>query len=350
VASSTQQVAARGTGTSPGDTTAVAVGASAATVDIGQSFTITATVTDTTTGHSSTVPTGGVTFTDTVGSTATSLNGGSAVTLSSGVATLTGVGLSVSGAHTITANYEGVSGSFLSSDSTGTVYVRAVPTVAVASSANPALLTSSVTFTGTVSADSGTPTGSVAFYDGTTLLGSGTLASGTATFATSSLNKGTHSITAAYAGDTQFTMLSSSAVSQIVSDYNLAIASGGNDSATVTAGGIATYSLTISPSVGTTFPATATLTATGAPTGSVVTITPSTLAAGAGATPVTVTIHVPASAAALHLSTIGVGLAPILAGVFLLPLGRFRRRLGSRCLMGCALFLVLPAAGFLLGC
>ena len=351
IASSTQQVSVSGTGLTPGDATAVAVAASASTVDIGESFTITATVTDTTSGHTSTVPTGDVTFTDTVGSTVVSLNGGSAVVLSNGVATLTGVSLSASGSHTLTANYVGVNGSFLASSNTGSIYVRAVPAVALASSVNPALLSNSVTFTATVSSASGTPGGSVDFYDGTTLLGSGTLASGTASYATSSLTVGTHSVTAAYGGDTQFSTLTSSAVSQVVSDFTIAVASGGSSSATVAAGGTATYSLTITPSAGTTFPAVATLTATGAPTGSVLTITPSTLAAGDGATNVTVAIQVPATASRRSASSVGLALSPIMAGILLLPWGgKIRLRLGSRRRIACGLLLALVAASAWIGC
>ena len=349
VASNTQQVSVSGTGLTAGDSTAVAVTSSAATLDIGQSFTITATVTDTAAGHVSTVPTGGVTFIETVGATATSLNGGAAVTLSGGVATLTGVTLSASGSHTVTANYAGVSGSFLASSSSGSVYVRGVPSVSLTSSANPVLASNSVTLSATVSSVSGTPTGAVDFYDGTTLLGSGTLASGTATYVTSSLSIGTHSLTAAYGGDAQFSTLTSSTVSQVVSDFTLAIASGGSSSATAAPGGLATYSLTISPSAGTTFPAAATLTATGAPVGSVVSITPSTLSAGAGATNIAVAIQVPASSR--WVAAMGLGLAPIIAGMFLLPWGgRIRRRLGGHGLLACGLFLVLVAAGALLGC
>jgi hypothetical protein len=352
VASSTEQVSVTGTGLTPGDTTAVAVATSVATVDLGQSFTITATVTDTAAGHSSTIPTGGVTFTDTVGSTAVSLNGGNAVTLTGGVATLTGVTLSVSGSHTLTANYAGVSGSFLASSNTRSVYLRRVPTIALASSANPALVSNTVTFTATVSSGSGTLGGSVNFYDGTTLLGSGTLASGTASYATSSLTVGTHSVTAAYGGDTQFSTLTSSAVSQVVSDFAIAVATGATSSATVAAGGTATYSLRISPSAGTIFPAAEKLTATGAPAGSVVSITPSTLAAGDGATNVTVAIQVPARAAAIQWPALsGPGLAPIMAGILLLPWGgRIRRRLGGRTLMSCGLLLAIVTTGALLGC
>jgi hypothetical protein len=166
-----------------------------------------------------------------------------------------------------------------------------------------------------------------------------------------SLTKGTHSITAAYGGDSHFSTATSSAVSQVVSDFTLAVASSSSASATVAAGGTATYSLTISPSAGTTFPATATLTATGAPTGSIVTITPSTLPAGGSAANVTITIQVPASAAALRMaSVIGSGMAPMLAGILLLPLGAVRRRSGGRAFIVSGGLFVLLTLGALIGC
>jgi len=80
-------------------------------------------VTDTTSGHSSTIPTGSVTFMDTVGSTSVSLNGGAPVSISAGQSVLTGVTLSGAGVHTITANYAGVSGAFLASSNTTTLTV-----------------------------------------------------------------------------------------------------------------------------------------------------------------------------------------------------------------------------------
>jgi hypothetical protein len=54
------------------------------------------------------------------------------------------------------------------------------------------------------SSTSGTPTGTVTFLDGATALGVGTLnSSAVATFSTSTLTVGTHSITAAYGGDSK---------------------------------------------------------------------------------------------------------------------------------------------------
>jgi Bacterial Ig-like domain (group 3) len=76
-----------------------------------------------------------------------------------------------------------------------------------------------VTFTATVTPSSAiTPTGTVTFMDGATTLGTGTLnVSRLASFPTSSLDVGSHSITAVYGGDSNFTGSTSQAVIQTVS-------------------------------------------------------------------------------------------------------------------------------------
>jgi hypothetical protein len=63
---------------------------------------------------------------------------------------------------------------------------------------------------------SGTVTGTVAFYDGTTLLKTVTPSKGAAKFTTKTLTSGTHSITATYNGSTDFTGSSSAPVTQTV--------------------------------------------------------------------------------------------------------------------------------------
>ena len=83
------------------------------------------------------------------------------------------------------------------------------------STPNPSGVGMSVTFTATVTSTAGVPTGSVSFADGTTPLGSGTLTGGVATFPTSSLTMGTHTITATYAGTTEF-LGSSATLTQVV--------------------------------------------------------------------------------------------------------------------------------------
>jgi hypothetical protein len=86
--------------------------------------------------------------------------------------------------------------------------LQAATTAVVASSANPALPGTSVTFTATLNAvapGSGTPTGAVQFsVDGSPVGTPASLSGGVAQFVTSSLSHGAHSVTAAYTGDTNF--------------------------------------------------------------------------------------------------------------------------------------------------
>ena len=73
-------------------------------------------------------------------------------------------------------------------------------TTKVVSSLNPSTYGDLVTFTATVTSGSGTPTGTVAFLDGATSLGSNPLNGGVASISTSFLTAGTHTITAKYGG------------------------------------------------------------------------------------------------------------------------------------------------------
>src|SRR6185369_10745821 len=155
----------------------------------GASVTLTATVTSGTTGT--------VTFLE----GATTLGTG---TISNGIATLTTSSLT-GGPHTITAQYSGDSNYNGSTSTALTQTVNpATSTVALVSSLNPSTFGASVTFTATV-----TPgvTGTVTFLDGATSLGTGTIGSvvpGEAALTISSLAGGTHSITAQYGGDSNY--------------------------------------------------------------------------------------------------------------------------------------------------
>jgi Bacterial Ig-like domain (group 3) len=79
-----------------------------------------------------------------------------------------------------------------------------------------------------VSPGSGTPTGTVTFEDGSTVLGTANISAGTASFTTSSLSVGTHSIKAVYGGDTNF-MASASAVLIQVVDLSSNVVVGGTN-------------------------------------------------------------------------------------------------------------------------
>ena len=177
---------------------------------IGSAVTFTATV-----SGSGGTPSGNVTFLDGSTSLGTgTLNG-------SGVATFSTTGLSPAGSpHSITAVYGG-NISFVGSTSSALSQIILSPsTTAIASSQNPALVGSSVTFTATVSGGGGTPTGTVSFFDGSTNLGAGTLSgSDVATFSTSGLSLGgsPHSITAGYSGDSVFAGSTSGVLSEFIS-------------------------------------------------------------------------------------------------------------------------------------
>jgi hypothetical protein len=236
----------------------------------------------------------------------------------------------------VNSNYAG--------SSTGTLVISQVTTVArVASSSNPALAQSPVTFTATVSSPLGTPTGTVSFLDGTTVLGQGTLSDGVATLTTSSLAAGAHSITAFYSGDTNFVSATSGTLTQSVLDFSLTPVSGSGTvpSQTVVPGGTATYPLAIIPTAGTIFPAPVTLTVTGLPEGATGTITPATWTqlistswSFPANTPIvnpTLTIQLPSVTAHLdHEDSPNRKLPLLLWAILLLPFAGKLRRAGKR--------------------
>jgi len=279
-------------------------------------------------------------------------------TVAQGVAAYTTSSLTV-GAHSITAVYSGdaIFVSVTSSAVAETVN-KATPTVSLVSSVNPVLVTNAVTFTATVSSTAGTPSGSVAFYDGATLLGPAVgLAHGAAAYATSSLAMGVHSITAVYTGDATFVSVTSSAVAQTLEDFT--VSAGSSPTETVAPGGTATYTLALGPSGGTTFPSAVTLTISGLPAGATATLNPQTLPAGSDLTNVELSIQLPAAMAALKLirpiTPLGRGLAlAMMGGIFLLPLGsrlggKMRCSAGRAGKLGCLLLLGLAATCATLG-
>src|SRR5439155_6325615 len=97
----------------------------------------------------------------------------------------------------------------------------------VTSSANPSVFGQSVPFTATVAAvppGAGTPSGTVTFTIDGTPQTPAALTSGTATLSTSSLSVGTHTVTAAYNGDSNFNTSNSTAapLTQTVNKANSA--------------------------------------------------------------------------------------------------------------------------------
>jgi len=89
-------------------------------------------------------------------------------------------------------------------------------TTTLAALPNPSVYGQAVTFAAAVSASSGKPQGTVIFYNGSTQLGSATLANGSASFSYSLLAAGSYPITAAYQGSTSFSPSTSAPLNQVV--------------------------------------------------------------------------------------------------------------------------------------
>ena len=151
---------------------------------VGETVTLTATVTGA-------APTGSVTFEDSGATLDT-------VELTDGVATLEVSSLSV-GDHALTATYAGDGGNDGSVGELTQTVEAVTSTTALTSSVNPSTSGESVTLTATVTGAG--PTGSVTFADDGSPLDTVSLSSGVATLAVSSLSVGSHALTATYSGD-----------------------------------------------------------------------------------------------------------------------------------------------------
>ena len=137
--------------------------------------------------------------------------------LVAGTASLVTNGLTA-GNHSITATYSG-DPSFAASSATTALTVRpssTSSTTTLTSTRNPANIGQSVTFRATVAAPSGSISGTVDFYDGSVLLGSGVISAGVAQFTTTSLPSGGHAIAARYRGNASLPPSVSVALAQTV--------------------------------------------------------------------------------------------------------------------------------------
>jgi len=127
------------------------------------------------------------------------------------------------GLNNITATYSGDAAKYIAgSMGTLTQDVLAATSTAVVSSLNPSTYGLAVTFTATV-ASGGSPVtaGTVNFYDGATLLGTGSLGkagvpAGTTSFTTASLTAASHTITADYQANTNYGASNSAPLTQVV--------------------------------------------------------------------------------------------------------------------------------------
>jgi hypothetical protein len=136
-------------------------------------------------------------------------------TLGGGTATISTTKLLV-GTFTITATYSGDTQVAASSGTATQTVNQATTTTAVSSSVNPSKAGQKVKFTATVTSPTTIPMGTVTFMDGSTVLGTGTLAGGKAVYSTLTLSTGSHNITVVYAGTANITGSTSPALVQTV--------------------------------------------------------------------------------------------------------------------------------------
>jgi len=283
-----------------------------------------------------------------------------------GVAVLTTSNLAI-GSHTITASYGG-NGSYDVATSAPLVQVIGkIPTaITLSQSALTQLLHNTVTFAATVTAAIPTPTGTVTFLEGTTVLGTtaldtnGTVValakSGGAAYATSGLTTGSHQIVAVYSGDASFAASTSAPVTYIVQDFTNTV--NGASSQNVFPGGKISYKFDLAPLGATTFLSDLNLVVAGLPPGTTYTFTPTTIAAGSGTTSVVLDITTSSSLNAENrsrkgdrMSQRGLSIALGMLGLFGLGVVRKHRNRMPRMLVVFLLLLgsLLPIAG-LSGC
>jgi hypothetical protein len=192
----------------PTRTSATTLIQSLSNTSYGQTVTFTARVSDT--GSSGTItPTGTVVFT--YGPSNTVLGTAALAEVSNGLAraVLATTTLPV-GVHEVRATYVGDTdfAPAAPSDPVTHTVTTAASVLTLTSTANPSRFGQSVTFRAAVapSTGGGVATGTVQFFDGTTLIGTGTIdTAGVATFTPGALSVGSHSISAVYQGDANLT-------------------------------------------------------------------------------------------------------------------------------------------------
>ena len=305
----------------------VVLTSSATSIPAGSPFTLTATVQSTIAGTLS----GIVTFSDGASVLGTA-------SLVNGVATLP-TALLILGSHTLTASYAGNTQFQGGISNPLVVNVTAgLTTTVLSASPNPAVIGTTVTFTATVSSLAGTPTGSVSFYDGATLIGTGTLASGVATYSTNTLTGGSHNIVATYVATPSFATSTSSVVVEVILDFSISASPG---SLSVYTGVAATYSVTVTADSGFNLPVA--LSCSQLPVDTTCTFTPATISNGSGISTMVVQTTAPSHASIAPGFSSGYRVAA-LAGLFLFFIPKRLRRKGWPILLLLLAFLAAGAA------
>lgn len=250
-------------------------------------------------------------------------------------------------------------GQYITGSLTAYLFVVALPftQTTLTSDKNPSQVGDTVNLTATVApaaSATGAPTGTVDFFDSTTLLDSVALDSkGNAVFTTSTLTAGTHQIVAKYEGNSTFGGSASAPVTQTVNENFTTSAS--PNALTITHGQSGTSILTITP-VGGADTVAITFSCTGLPTGSTCAFSPASVTPGSNPATTTLTIQTAGSAAVpapFDVPALPPGLIFLLVFAAALGLGttlRDARRMRLRRVPAACLLASLALVAFTTGC
>jgi Bacterial Ig-like domain (group 3) len=304
----------------------------------------------TATFNSSTVP-GTFTYTATP-------TGGSATAVSSAT-------LLTAGSYTLSATFTPANSTgYASANTTTTELVnQAASALKLSSSLNPVLLLNPTILTANVSSTAGVPSGTITFLDEAGPIASASLANGVAGVTVANLPVGSHSLSASYSGDTNFSASTSGTLTQAVIDFTTTPggSGAGGPSQTVTPGGAATFSLSIVPTSGLTLPTPAVFTLTGMPAGATANVSPSswiqtsstswTFPANTQLSNIALTIQLPAANGRMDGTNPLRQNLPLLCCLLLFPFaGSLRRRLSRLRQTLSMLFLMAMGLFVLTGC
>jgi hypothetical protein len=235
----------------------------------------------------------------------------------------------------------------------GTLAVtKAGSTTTVSASPTAVSLVQTVTLTAAViSQTSGTPTGTVTFYDNGTALMREPVTAGMAQLTTLLPAGATAVITATYQGDNNFLgSTSSNSASVVVASFDFTFTNTGTSAYTAAPGAVASYNFALAPLYGN-YAGTVSFSVTGLPTGSTANFTPSAVAVNGGATPVVLTV-LTASAIAHNNSNNPFGRGIVLALLFspFAAKRRVREKLKGRMLLLLLVPLMAGLTATLTGC
>jgi len=216
---------------------------------------------------------------------------------------------------------------------------------------NPSTVGQTITFTGTVTpTPTGSPLGTINFFSGTNVIGTGTVnSSGIAVLTTSNLQAGSYSITAVYSGNSRFAGSTSAVVPLTVTSNAVYTVTAPPNPFTVVASGTVSVNIAVPP-VGGAYNQLVTMSGTGFPPGATWQFTPSTVTPGSSGATTVLTIRTARQTASSRTNDLfhfplGIGLA---AGMFLLA-GK-RKQFGRSVVMFLALLTMAGGTLTLTGC